>query len=49
MDDAYVIERLSNAIAEMKLCMPVLEKMNGKISTQILDLLDEANELTTRY
>ena len=48
-NEKYVIEKLSCAIADMKACMPILESMNGIIPTEILDLLDEANELTTRY
>ena len=49
-ESSEIVKReLSNAIASMSMCMPLLEEMNGNIPTQILDLLDSINKLSVMY
>lgn len=44
-----LIRLLSDAICNLSLAMPLLEQLQGKIPSEILDLLDYANKLTVKY
>lgn len=48
-DEEFVIRELSNAIASMSMCIPYLEGMKGKISTEIIDLIDDINKFSVSY
>ena len=48
-NEEIVIRELSNAITSMSMCMPLLEEMKGKISPEILDLLDDINKMSGMY
>lgn len=48
-NEEIVIMELSNAIKCVEKCIPLLEKMEGKISTKVLNLLDELNRLSVMY
>lgn len=49
MENKQLIELLSKTIGNMTMAMPLLEKMDGKIPTEILDMLDFINKLSVKY
>ena len=49
MENKQLIELLSKTIANMTMAMLLLEEMEGKIPTEILDMLDYINKLSVKY
>lgn len=49
MENAKLIKYLTDAIGSLSQAMPYLEEMDGKIPSEVLDLLDFANKLTVKY
>lgn len=49
MQNKQLVKLLSDAITNLTLAMPLLEEMNGKIPTEIIDMLDYVNRLSVKY
>lgn len=49
MENQKLIKLLSDVIANMTMAVPLLEEMQGKIPTEILDLLDYINKLSVKF
>lgn len=49
MNDQEPVKLLTDALISMTKAMPFLESMHGVIPTDILDLLDQINHLSTKY
>lgn len=48
-NEEIVRQKLSEAIESIKVCLPLLEKMDGKIPSDILNKLDVINGYSVLY
>jgi hypothetical protein len=44
-----IVKLLSEAVDKMEQALPMIEKLEGKIPTEILSLLDRANAYSVMY
>lgn len=48
-NEEIVVRELSNVIVCLSNCDKYLREMDGKISTEILDLIDDINKWSVKY